>query len=432
MTLPAATTTPSPSPSRIPSDRMETRRRLATAATLVLVLVLLLISGSVLRAVNIPYASSTGPAFAKIHPATYLAVIAVLMWGWASGGLGRLIGQVAIRHPGAVMFGAGIVLLLFQTAVIVKLPLAPVIDTFLLPLLLFVCLIRLDAVNRDRLTVLAHVMVITNALLGIFEYASGWRLTPMLEADGTVIGYDWRASALFGHPLSNAFITGNYIVALAFGAAPRLHPALRIVLMGIAGMAMIAFGGRVAMVLAIAMIALATGLGAIQMLAGRRFHLNHAVLAMLLVTVGALFVVVFVESGGADRFLARFSQDHGSAQTRLSMLHIFGDLTREQFLMWPDADLIWQAQREHSIRIGVESSEVGFVANYGLLVTIAFFTTLAAFMHELVALTSRRTWWSVLYFVGVMSSSLGIASKTTVLAMYVFFTLALMPRDAET
>lgn len=414
------------------APRTTARRRAATVVTFALVLVLLLVSGAVLRAIGVPYALPTGPIFAKIHPATYLALVTVLMWAWASGGLGRLLGRVAVRHPGSVMFALGTVLLLFQTAVVVKLPLAPIIDTFILPLMVFVCLIQLDTKDWRRLEVLLHTVVIANALLGIFEYASGWRLTPMLENDGTVILYDWRASALFGHPLSNAFLTGHYIVALAFGAAPRLHPALRFVLMGIAGLAMIAFGGRVAMVLAVVLVAIALILGATQTLVGRRFNINHAVLAMILVTIGALFVVVFIEGGGADRFIARFSQDHGSAKTRLSMLHIFGELTREQFLLWPDPDIIWQAQREYSLRIGVESSEVGFVANYGLLVTIAFFTTLAAFLRELVVLTSRRTLWTIAYFVGVLSSSLGIASKTTLLAMFVMFTLGLMPRRDET
>lgn len=410
--------------------RDETRHRVATLATFALVAVILLVSASVLRTIGIPYASSAGPIVAKIHPATYLSIVTVLTWGWASGGFGRLFGRVAITYPGTVMFALGIVLLLFQTAVVVKLPLAPIIDTFLLPLALFVALVHLETEDRERMATMLHVMVILNALLGLFEYASGWRLTPMYEADGSVIGYDWRASALFGHPLSNAFITGNYLVALAFGATPRLHPALRFMLMGIAALAMIAFGGRVAMVLALLLTVVAVGLGGIEMLVGRRFRLTHAVLAMALVTIGALFVVVFIEGGGADRFIARFSEDHGSARTRLSMLKIFGDLTEEQFLLWPDSDLIWQAQREHALRIGVESSEVGFVANYGLLVTLAFFTTLAAFLRELVVATSRRTLWSILYFVGVMSSSLGIAAKSTVLAMFVLFTLTLMPHRA--
>ena len=413
------------SPSLAPTQG---RRTAARFSTFLVIATLLVVSAPVLQTLGIPYDSSSGSIFTKIHPASYLAVVAVLMWAWASGGLGRLLGPVAIRHPGTVMMAAGAVLLLFQAAVVVKLPLAPIIDTFILPLLLFVALLQPDEDDRRRLEVVLHTAVLLNSLLGLVEYASGWRLTPMYEADGTIIGYDWRASALFGHPLANAFVTGNYLVALAYGAAPRLPPAMRLTVMAIAGLAMIAFGGRVAMVTAAAMVVLAVVLGGFGLLAGRRFELRQAVLAIAFVTVTAIFVVIFVDSGAADRFIDRFNNDHGSAQTRLAMFHIFGNLTSEQFLLWPDPDLISQAQREYSLRLGVESSEVGFVAKYGLLVSLFFFVSLAGFLREVAAATSRRTWWSIAYFVIVMSSSLGVAAKTTVLAMFVLFALVLMRR----
>ncbi|MCE1235015.1 MAG: VpsF family polysaccharide biosynthesis protein [Hyphomicrobiales bacterium] len=407
------------------------RRQWATAVTFLAALTVLLVSGAVLTRFGVPYGSAGGPMPAKIHPATYLALAAVLVRGWADGGLGRLIGPMAVKRPGLVVFALGTVLLLFQTAVVVKLPLAPVVDTFVLPLALFVVLIRLDDADRRRLETLLHLILATNAALGLVEFASGWRLTPMYETDGRLMTYEWRASALFGHPLVNAFVTGDYIVALAFGATPRLGPTARLALIGLSSLSMLAFGGRVAMVTALAMLALAVGLGAIRTLAGRRFRLSHALIGVAMATVGLIFVVVFLEGGGADRFLSRFSDDHGSAQTRLSMLKIFGTLTDEQFLLWPDADLIWQAQREHAIRIGVESSEVGFVANYGLLPTLVFFGALAAFLGELVRATSRRALWPIAYFVLVMSTSLGIAAKTTVIGFLVLLTLTLTPRTAD-
>lgn len=404
-------------------------RRAAVRLTLLAVLTLLLVSAAMLARFGIPYVTSAGPMPTKIHPATYLTVIAVLAWARADGGPGRLAGRVAVDHPGVVAFGFGTVLLLFQTIVVVKLPIAPIVDTFVLPLLLFVAVIRLDDDERERLGWIVHAVMAVNTLLGLFEYASGWHLTPMYEADGTLITYEWRATALLGHPLTNAATTGAYLVALAFGATPKLPPAVRLGLIGFCGLAMIAFGGRVAMVAAAAMVVVAVVLGSARVLAGARFRLRHAMIGVLMVTLGLVFFSIFVDVGGADKFLLRFSNDYGSAQTRWAMLQIFGDLTGEQFLLWPDSNLIWQAQREHAIRIGVESSEVGFVANYGLLVTIVFFAGLTAFLRELVVATSSPTWWVIVYFAVVMSSSLGIASKTTVLALFVLLMLTMMPRS---
>ncbi|NLH81874.1 MAG: hypothetical protein GX458_13645 [Phyllobacteriaceae bacterium] len=410
------------------SETTDGARRTAVRLTMLVVLTLFLVSAAMLTRFGIPYASSSGPMPTKIHPATYLALFAVLAWARAEGGIGRLGGRVVFDHPGVVVFGLGTLLLLFQTIVVVKLPIAPIVDTFILPILLFVALTGLNETERDRTATILHVMMVANAAIGIVEFASGRHLTPMYEADGTLITYEWRATALLGHPLVNAATTGAYVVALAFGATPRMPPLVRLGVIGLCSLAMLGFGGRVALVTMGAMVAVAAALGGLHVLAGRRFRLGHAVLGVLMVTLTLVFFSLFIDLGGADKFLSRFDQDYGSAQTRMSMLKIFGDLTNEQFLLWPDAELIWQAQREHAIRIGVESSEVGFVANYGLLVTIAFFLALGAFLRELVVATSARTWWTILYFAVVMSSSLGIAAKSTVLALFVVLTVVVMPR----
>ncbi len=406
------------------------RRRVAVAATFALVLVVLLVSALLLTAVGIPYAVAGGSALAKIHPATFLSLVVVLVWGWANGGIGRLFGRVATRRPGLVAFGLGIALLLFQAAVVVKLPLAATLDTFLLPLMLFVAIAELDAAERARLETLLHLIVAANSLMALWEYAGGRRLTPMYEADGKLITYEWRATALFGHPLIDAYVTGNYIVALAFGAAPRLTLPWRFAAMGLASLSMIAFGGRVAMVLALVMVGLAAAIGLARLLIGGRFSIDRAIFVVAALSIATIFVVIFVDGGGADRFIERFSQDHGSAQTRLSMFRIFGDLTGEQFWLWPDPEIIAKAQREYAIRLGIESSEIGFAAAYGVLVSVVFFAALAAFMREVVRETSLQALWSVAYFVAVMSSSLGVAAKSSVLAMWVIFTLVLTPREA--
>ncbi len=401
--------------------------RVATFATVVMVVAVMCVSNMLLIAVGVPYASTGGSFLTKIHPATYLALVTVLIWASALGG-GRFLARTAIGHTGVVAMVGGIVLLLFHAGAIVKLSLSPVIDTFILPLFLFMALINIDERTRTRLETLVHVILVVNALIGVFEYGSGRRLVPMYDTDGTVMSYDWRATALFGHPLANAFLNGSYFVALALGATPRINPTLRFALMGLSALAMIAFGGRTAMVIGLAMGGFFAGLAGVKMLAGKTFRLRYAILGVALAALGAVFVVVFIDSGGADRFLQRFSEDHGSAQTRVSMFRIFGALTWEQFLLWPDGDLIFQAQREYSLRIGVESAPVGFVANYGLIVTIVFFAALAAFMNELVKETGPKTWWSVLYFVVIMSASIGIAAKTTGFAVWLAIHYLIMPR----
>lgn len=402
--------------------------RMATLLTFAAVIAVLGLSSMALIAMGVPYGAKGGNLATKIHPATYLALAAVAAWMVAVGP-GRVLGRLAVERAGAAAFALATVILFLHSALIVKLPLSAVIDTFLLTVFLFMALDWLDAASRDRLAAIVHTIMIANAILGIVEYGSGWRLTPMYDIDGTVMSYDWRSTAIFGHPLSNAFQTGTYLVALACGAGARMPTVIRLGAMGLSALALVAFGGRVALVLAFAMVAAIGAIGGIKVLLGRRFRLGDAIAGVTILSLAAIAVVVFVDSGGADKFLLRFSQDHGSAQTRVSMFRIFGDLDWAQFLAWPDTDLITQAQREYGLRIGVESSEVGLVASYGLLTAGLFMAALGAFMSDLVWATGKRTIWLVIYFVGVMSASTGIANKSTNLAVYTVSVFLVMPRD---
>ena len=94
---------------------------------------------------------------------------------------------------------------------------------------------------------LLHLLMFANALLALAEFALGFRLTP-LDAGGVIIEGDWRASALLGHPLTNAVLTGSYLIILSLGGGRNLPWILRPVVFGISLLAMNAFGGRMALV----------------------------------------------------------------------------------------------------------------------------------------------------------------------------------------
>lgn len=410
------------------ATRAGTSDRIAAGLTGLAVVAVMLLSGMVLIAFGIPYASAGGSAVTKIHPATWIAAVALVARIVAEGGPIRLAKRLTLDRPGLMVFALATLLLFFQTLVVVRLPLAAVIDNFLLPIFLFVGLDFVTARDRDRLGGLVHTIFIANSLLGLVEYTSGWRLTPMYDSTGVAMAYDWRSTALFGHPLTNAFQTGCYLIALASGAAPRLPPLARFGLMALTAAALVAFGGRVAMLLSLGAVGAIGAIAAARILLGGRFRLRSAAIGVFLICLVVVATVVFVDAGGADRFLLRFVQDDGSAATRVSMFRIFGDLTPEQFLLWPDADLMIQAQRQFDLKIGIESTEVAFVAFYGVVVSVLFFLGLAAFLRETVRIAGIRSVWLVLFFVGVMSASTGIANESTGLALFVITQMLVMPR----
>ena len=388
------------------------------------------ISAMVLVAAGVPYASSGGGFLTKIHPATWLASAAAVAAMVEGGEPGRFAARIATERPGVVALAVMVVLIFLHTGLVQNLPLSTLIDTFVLPILIFVALEALDPPARRRIGSALHVFIAINAAIGIVEYASGWRLTPMYDIDGTII-VDWRSTALFGHPLNNALVTGCWLVMLATAGERAPSPGLRAAAMALAAAALVAFGGRLAMLFALATTAVAGGLGVARILAGRRFDLVDAVAAVAAATATIVLAIVAIDAGAADRLIQRFFDDSGSAGTRIAMFHIFGDLGWEEFLFRPSPEAIVQAQREHGIRIGIESTEVAFVAFYGLIPALLLLAAIGAYLGDLVRATSAASLWPIVFFAVVMSGSTGLSSKTTNLALFTVMVATMMPGRGE-
>lgn len=404
--------------------------RAARVFTWAAIVAMFALSAMALTAFGIPYATTGGSLLTKIHPATWLATLAVGLTLLGPGGPSRRLARVAIASPGVVIFGVTIVLLFVQVAVVLRLPLSQMIDTYVLPIFLFVALGDFDRPARRSLALALHAIIAVDAALGLVEYASGWRLTPMYDIDGSII-VDWRSTAIFGHPLNNAFIVGLWLVTMASGGGREMSRMVRLMAMALAAMSLVAFGGRVALVMAIALVAVIAMLRATTILAGRRFDLTGAAIALAAGTAFLVLGVMALDAGAADRLLERFVDDAGSAGTRIAMFHIFGDLTWGEFVLGPPIDHMVQAQREYGIKIGIESTEVAFVAFYGLAMAIVLLAGIGAHLVELVRATSRASLWAVVFFVVVMSASTGLSSKSTNLAMFTVMVLTMMPRAGD-
>lgn len=168
--------------------------------------------------------------------------------------------------------------------------------------------------------------------------------------------------------------------------------------------------------------------GGLRVLMGARFTLGRAIVGIAALTVAVIGAVLFVEAGGADRALSRFENDHGSAQTRVSMFRVFDQLSWDQFMLWPDPDIIAQAQRELSLRIGIESTQLGLAAIYGVIVSSLLLMACWLYLRDLVHVTNRKSWLLVFYFIILMSASNGLAAKNINFATYTAMVFAIMDK----
>ena len=88
--------------------------------------------------------------------------------------------------------------------------------------------------------------MLVNALLGLTEFATKTLFFPY-RLDGQVFATDTRSAALQGHPLGNATLTACYVLAL-IGGGGRMTVPQRLAMIGLQLAALVAFGGRSAMV----------------------------------------------------------------------------------------------------------------------------------------------------------------------------------------
>ena len=387
------------------------------------------VSHLLLSMMGLHYEVPGGSIIEKIHPATWLAVLA---FAWALLARGHPLewaNDAVARHKGLLIFAAANGVLLWHLMLNLHLPFSMLIDTFFLPMLLVLLLGAASGRQLRMLRLAIHGLMAANALLGIFEVAANWHLTPLIIGD-LVQTDDWRATALMGHPLNNAAVTAHYLIALSLGGGRDLPRPLRIGLFVLNMAALSAFGGRVAFVLAIAIIGSIAIWRLLNIAAGRRFSVSSAIFVSLAVPAAIAAVILLYDAGIFDRFLTRFVSDKGSAEARMIMLELFNAIPERDIFFGPQAEQVAALMRSKGL-VGLESFWVAFILSYGLAVSLVFFAGLFAFLWDLVKSASPKALALVIFFLLEGSTSVSVSAKTTTLAMLVFIAMTMLRRDED-
>jgi len=386
---------------------------------------LFLFSGLMLNAMGIAYDTSGGELWQKIHPASYVAFLALACLAFARFSPGAFADDVARHHKGTLLFLAVSLLLLVHIVFFLHAPIAVIVDTFLLPVALLLLLTRISEREASGLAVFVHAAMTANALIAIFEFATGERLTPLV-AGGVALVTDWRSSGLLGHPLINALTSAVYTLIMIQGGGRDLRPVLRAGIVALQLIALVTFSGRVATLM---LILFGGGALAAQLWRAvrlRRLRPARVALFAAMTTAAIVGLIVLGVGGFFDLFASRFEQDQGSAQARVAMFELVGQLPFFAFLFGSDPEHVATLQRLDGIEFGIESFWVAFVAFYGIAISIPFFAGLAGFFLDLRRATRWPSGWAILFFLAVCSTSLSLAGKTTALALFAAMMLLLL------
>ena len=371
---------------------------------------LFLISPQRLHAWGIDYESPGGLPFAKVHPGTWAALAALALAAVRAGNPIDFFIRAG-RHRGLTIFFVIWLMLLAFIVGVEKTPFTPIVDAFLLPMVLFVLVAERVIPSPRGLALLIHVLLAANGVLGIVEYLTGWRLTPFTAGVLIQTG-DWRSTAFIGHPLANASITGAYILTLALGGGRDLPGWMRPLLIALQLLALVAFGGRTALVMTLFLLAAIVVVHASAILSGRRLQMSHAAIFCFCApfVIGALLIAA--QAGFFDRLLERFINDNGSAEARIIMLRVFSMFPLRQIMLGPDQSWLASLQYQEGINYGIESFWISFILVHGVIMSLIFFAGLAAFCVDLVRVTRPASLLLLVYFFGIASSSVSLSVKT--------------------
>ncbi len=395
--------------------------------TLVLVVVLLLsVSAFALIELGWQYGEAGGAAWEKIHPATLLSALLVALVAMTRGNPLLAVADALAAHPAIMAYLAGIALLIVHAMFVVGLPFTTFIDTFLAAALLFLLLRDIDDEMRHKLALIVHALFFANAAVGIAEFALNFRLTP-LHIGQEILDAEWRSSALMGHPLSNALLTGSYMVLLLSGGARDLPVWMKPLAFLAAAAAMIVFGGRAATVLVLVFVLWNVVQRGTALLSGRPFNPRLVLVGLIGLPVLAGLVVALADAGFFQRFIERFIDDEGSASTRVEMFALVAHVSWSELLLGPDPAHIQSLMRHYGLDYGIESFWLSLFLTHGIIVSMMFFTALILFCWQ-IHKTVPPSLPVLLYFFAVASASTSLSSKTTGLAVLVLMILILLPR----
>lgn len=387
------------------------------------------ISPALLTHWKIQYVTAGGSFVEKLHPATYMVVAAL--------GLALLRDGNPVR--GLVRMGAGSAavpfylvcwLFLLTQTILLQRPFTGIVDTFLLPLLLTLAVWQTRPADRRSLALLVHVLMLLNVAIGYYEFLSAQRIIPLTLGNVLVIG-EWRSAALFGHPLVASGLVAAYVLALML--RPQLCPRrlVRLPLIAVCLGSLMAFGGRTALLTTLFIITAGLVFELFRLLRGARVPLIAVIIGISVAFAAIIAVFGLLELGLFDKMLLRFSDDKGSAMSRLAMLDLLGHLDWQEIILGPAVSRANALQNELGLDFGIENFWIASIVQFGLVHTLLTTAAIVAFLAMLLRQSSPAAWAQMVLIAIIAASSVSFSSKNIQLAQFVILITVLLPRDAR-
>ena len=403
------------------------------------------ISALLLEHYGIAYISSGGGVTSKFHPSTMLLILALILRCLSSRHPFVAGWRLVSDDPGVVILATAVVITIFYAALISKTPVTGLVDTFVLPILVFLALRDLHPALRRWIAMVVIIVFAINAAMAIYEFINQSHIIQLgqfdsfsadpTRADATFdwraeLALDWRATALLGHPLVNGLIVCSMITCLVVPGSRWMPMAIKAPLLAVQCLSMFAFGARTSLTFTILICAFALcHYGYKTWRGGVRLKVGHLAIVFALIGLATLAAGADLGTSFFDRTLERFSSDAGSANARFTMLELFGPLSWSDIMLGPNQEVVATLQRMYGLEFGIESSEIGLALTYGVLVTSFLVIGVIAFSRSVVRVSGRGSLLVLIPFYISISGTASLSGKTTSLAMAVALIMVFLDKD---
>lgn len=393
-------------------------------------LLVFVFSGTVLDLIGYDYSAIEGSQITKIHPATYFIAILFPVFILSYPRKRDLISYYLATKLGSIFFFCAATFAFINIVLGGRNGFGMYFDT---DLHLFLCCMLLPFVPPQgmmKLERFLHAFFAVNATLAIFELVSGIMVFPLTtySPDGTQIA-EARAVALLGHPLHAATITCAYIVSLLVGGGKLLASRWRMPMIALQTAAMVAFGGRTALVLTLLILMTATCWQIIRFSAGRRYARSTVMIAIAAVPIGIAIVAALGIAGFFDQLLERFNEDGGSARSRLVMFPLWGSFSWGDFLWGPDPDYIRSQMYSFGMEWGIENPFVHISIYQGVVISSLILLGLVLVFYDAFKRLEPRVIVPMIVYLALVNTFGSFAGRFLNLTLFLILVSALFRRQ---
>lgn len=423
-------------PSQVVPRNSVVRLRLPFAGPLIermmaiYIILMFFVSATVLDTIGYDYSSIDGSPIMKIHVSTYFLVTLFSLFIISYPQKSDLLRYYLATKLGTIYFFVACTFALINIVVDGRNGFGMYFDT---DLNLFLCCMLLPFVSPAgmlRLERFLHWFFTLNAIYAIFDLATGIKFFPLIAyAPDGMMTVESRAAGFLSHPLHAATITSVYIVSLLAGAGRELRPNLRIPMILLQMGALLAFGGRTAFVLMLLILSLTALWRSFRFLAGTRISHRGVVIAVASMPVGIAALTSLAAMGAFDQLLDRFTEDGGSARSRVLMVPLIMSFNWGDFLWGASTDYVRSQIYSFGLEWGVENPFLQIGVFQGVVIAFLIMVGFLLLLYDVYRRLSPRVIFPMMIFIGLCSTFGSFSQRFTAFSIFIVVISALFRRE---